>query len=394
MMRFVNYGDLRANPFGPVNARYVCFQQRRNIVAVDPLSGELLWAQEDFPPGSEIFGDEQYLFVLPPGRDEASVYRAIDGQLLGRRKVHRPKSNPNIHNDGRGGWGSPALSLSDSGIDFWGRFVLTWEEADGKSHTADGTPTMGTSYPVPAALDSGRVLTLFDPWRQKAAWPSRNFAAGARVSVVGSEAVGVLEPGGRFVLLALADGRTIADVQLPVRPQFSLSDLIVTRLGDQYIVLANDDRVLGMGREDQVSQPPQGITFPVRRGRLYAFDSKGKLAWPAPVDVDHQYFLVSQPGRLPVLLFAAFRYPNYIAIGPSGQFDRMMQTSLLAVDRRNGRVVYDKVVRGPMAGMVLEIDGDPANKTVGIATSNGSVNLTFTDKPILDTARRGTGGKE
>ena len=75
--------DFRANPFGPVNARYVCFQRRRNIVAVDPLTGESLWERQDIPPGSEVFGDEQYVFVLPPGSDEASVYRAIDGQLLG-----------------------------------------------------------------------------------------------------------------------------------------------------------------------------------------------------------------------------------------------------------------------------------------------------------------------
>ena len=50
--------------------------------------------------------------------------------------------------------------------------------------------------------------------------------------------------------------------------------------------------------------------YPVRRARLYALDLKGKLAWPAPVDVDHQQFLLSQPGRLPVLLFAAFHFDN------------------------------------------------------------------------------------
>ena len=38
-MIFVNNGvdqDTRANPFGPVNARYVCFLRKRSIVAVDP----------------------------------------------------------------------------------------------------------------------------------------------------------------------------------------------------------------------------------------------------------------------------------------------------------------------------------------------------------------------
>ena len=163
-----------------------------------------------------------------PGSDEASVYRAIDGQLLGTRKLPRPRSDG--YNDDYDGSEPGVISaLSNSGIDFWGRFVLTWEQG---RNGEPGTP------------GHGRVLALFDPWRQKAVWPSRTFASGARVSVVGNEAVGVLEPGGHFVLVALADGRTIADLQLAVRPDFSVTDLVVTRMGDQYIVLANDNRML------------------------------------------------------------------------------------------------------------------------------------------------------
>ncbi len=94
MIVFNNGGnpDFRANPFGPVNARYVCYQRKRSIVAVDPVSGDQLWVRQDIPFGSDIFGDEQYVFVLSPGSNEASVYRAIDGELLGTRKVPRPKS--------------------------------------------------------------------------------------------------------------------------------------------------------------------------------------------------------------------------------------------------------------------------------------------------------------
>ena len=365
-MVFVNNGvdrDFRANPFGPVNARYISFQRMRNIVAVDPVTGESLWVRQDIPPRSEVFGDEQYMFVLSPGSNEASVYRAIDGQLLGIRKVPRPKSAENIFYDGsdRGGYSV----LSNAGIDFIGRYTLTWEQ--GKNNNS-------------------RVLALFDPWQQRAVWPSRTFASGACVSVVGSEAVGVLEPSGHFVLVALADGRTIADLQLEVRPQFSMTDLVVTRMGDQYIVLVNDNRVLG--NEDQGFQPPQGMfCYPVRRARIYALDLQGKLAWPAPADVDHQQFLLSQPGQLPVLFFGVFHYDNR-----GGQMS--VRTSLVAVDRRNGRIVYDKDLRGPMRGMGVEIRGDSVEKTVRIATNNETVNLTFTDKPIQATVRHSTGVKK
>ena len=325
--------EFRANPFGPVNARYVCFQRRRNIVAVDPLTGEPLWVREDIPPGSEVFGDEQYLFVLSPGSDEASVYRAIDGQLLGTRKVPRPKSDAN----------SPLTTAAGTR----GQFARcpTRESISGAVSSSPGSKVDGSTdrYRGTRYSGSGRVLALFDPWQQKAVWPSRNFASGARVSMVGSEAVGVLEPSGHFVLVALADGRTIADVQLEVRPQFSVTDLVVTRMGDQYIVLANDNRMLGNGNEDQAIQPPQGMScYPVRRARIHALDLQGKLAWPAPVDVDHQQFLLSQPGRLPVLLFAGL-HSNY----RSRPGKSTVRTSLVAVDRRNGRIVYDKDFRCP-----------------------------------------------
>ena len=71
-----------------------------------------------------------------------------------------------------------------------------------------------------------------------------------------------------------------------------------------------------------------------------------------------------------------------------------MRTSLVAVDRRNGRIVYDKDIRGPMRWMGVEIRGDPAEKTVRIVTNNEAVNLTFTDKPIQTTVRHSTGVKK
>ena len=56
---------------------------------VDPRSGETLWVRQGFPPGCELFGDDQYVFVLSPDREEATLLRATDGELLGTRKVPR-----------------------------------------------------------------------------------------------------------------------------------------------------------------------------------------------------------------------------------------------------------------------------------------------------------------
>ncbi len=158
-------------------------------------------------------------------------------------------------------------------------------------------------------------------------------------------------------------------------------------MGDQYIVVADDNRVLG-NNNDGMQQPQGMFCYPVRRSRLYALDLKGKLAWPAPVDVDRQQFLLSQPGRLPVLFFAAFHFDN--RGGPMNN----LRTSLVAVDRRNGRIVYDEDSRGPMRWLGVDIHGDPEQKTARITTNSETVSLTFTDKPIKATVRHSTGVKK
>jgi len=76
----------RSNLLGPVTNEYVCFQRFRNVVAVDPRNGETLWVRQDVPPGSDLFGDDQYVFILSPDREDAMLLRATDGELLGRGK--------------------------------------------------------------------------------------------------------------------------------------------------------------------------------------------------------------------------------------------------------------------------------------------------------------------
>jgi outer membrane protein assembly factor BamB len=362
-------GVFRTNPFGPVNDRIVCFQRVRNLVAVDPMSGERLWVRQDIPQNSEVFGDENYVFVVSPGKAEAAVYRAIDGEYLGDRKlphVERSEGNAYPYTNSYDGYERNS-SLANFGTLFVGRNILTWGRGpQGKSSS----------------------LALFDLWKQQQVWPQRTFATGSRVDVVEQDAVGVLEPDGHFVLIDLADGRTISDLKLKLR-SFNLTDLAVMRMGDQYIVIAQDRSANNNGNNEQ-TQPPRGMLgYGLRRARLYAIDLQGRLAWSEPVDTDHHCFLLTQPARLPVLLFGSFRYEQV-----NNQGTRM-RTTLLAVDRRDGRIVYDKNdvgPLGPMGLMALDIDGDPGDKTVRIRANSDNIVLTFTDKPVKSAVRKSSGG--
>ncbi len=54
-------------------ARYVCVQRLRSLMALDALTGATLWVRQDVPQGSALFGDDEYVFVLPPDKLEALV---------------------------------------------------------------------------------------------------------------------------------------------------------------------------------------------------------------------------------------------------------------------------------------------------------------------------------
>lgn len=335
----------RMNSLGPVTSRYACFMRLRNLVVVDPLTGEPLWIRQDVPVNSEMFGDEQYIFVLPPDQNEATVYRAQDGELLGKRPVQRAKHRQG-YSDGM--QRSMYSTFNVLGTAMLGRYVLTWDQENNQ-----------------------RVLRLFDPWEQKDLWPPRKFAAGSQADLVQEDAIGVFEPDGHFVLMELPSGRTIADVKL--QPEKTLSEIVVTRLGRQYFLLTNDGT--NPQRPNQVTlQPLQGTLYqPVRKGRLYALDLQGKTMWPSPVAVQDQYFLLNQPADVPLLAFACMRYEQ--------RGNPRVRTSLACVDRRTGRLIPTPDYPNQHT-MCMDIVGDPEHQSVELRLQNNSTVLKFTDKPL------------
>jgi hypothetical protein len=316
-------------------------------MAVDPRSGETLWERQDVPPGSKLFGDDEYVLAQPPDKGEAMLFRALDGELLGTRSIPRVKDGQSFSAMERE---SPeGVPLEESCIATVGRYLLLWQ--------VEGPQ---------------RVLSLFDPLPGKAVWSPRKFSAGARASVVDATAVGVLEPDGHFVLLALPDGRTISDAKL--NPETSLAEIIVLKSGDQYFLVTNRAATRLPNRQ-QLMQPVPGYSFKtITRGRLYAFDCHGQLQWPAAVTIQNQNLLLNQPPRLPVLPLACQVYdqrPN-----APGRY----QVKVLCVDKRTGRTIYRKDFDNPTG--VFGLVGNPENKTVTLNLQRNTVTLTFTDKPL------------
>jgi len=293
----------------------VCFQRQHRLFCVDPLSGEVLWQREDLPAECDLFADRELLFVTPAESEEARVFSVLDGRELGRRRV-------------------PPLKVR-----MWtlGRKVLTWEAADHETR-----------------------LTLVDPWTGEDLWQHR-FGAAAQPWLVAGDEAAVLEGQGNFTVVALPGGET--RLTATVDPSPSLSDAIVLRSADHYVLIANH----AVAKARPMISHPYPIPLPVN-GRVYGFDRKtGRRLWAT--DVTDQALDVGQPAGLPVLLFF-------------GSFQKQQGTritsrlSMLCLDKRSGKVLHRKESTGGGAS-AYRIQADPEKHRIEVRNYLGTLKLTF-----------------
>lgn len=336
---------------GPPTDQGVCFQRFRDLVCVEPVSGEVMWTRKNMPLGCEIFGDEEVVIAAPPEGGEALVLRMLDGELLGKRLV-------------------PPMENRMTTV---GRCLLTWQAEDGK-----------------------QVVKFSDPWKQQVLW-SRPVASGSKGAVAGQDVLGIFEPAGKtakFSLVRLADGKVLVDKE-KVEPESSaMTGIHLLGMADGYLLLTNGPPT-NVPQNESIQPAPGGMNNPIVTGRLYGFDRDGKRLW-GPVKIDQQGLVLTQPSGLPILTFA--RHIHHSAA--NGQPDA--KTSLLCIDKRNGRVAYqnDSVLNTAISN--FEIIGDPADDTVSILLPGKTVTLKCTDKELPPEAaaqqaapkRKGSGAVE
>src|SRR5262249_7186069 len=114
----------------PLQGVGFCFQRGRQLVCVDPLTGQSLWERGPIPPQVEIFGDEELIFVADPSGDDTRVLSAIDGTLLEKRKIARAERRWTTHGRRVLAWDQVGNALKirlydafQQGEDLWSRQV-------------------------------------------------------------------------------------------------------------------------------------------------------------------------------------------------------------------------------------------------------------------------------
>jgi hypothetical protein len=315
------------NPFGeqvgtigPVTREHVILLNGHKLMALEPLTGKALWMREGVAPGTELFGDEELLYALPPDESQAVVYNAVDGTVRGSRAV-------------------PPERLR---VDYLGRHVVTFESQQSQS-----------------------VLALRDPWSGKDLW-SRTFEESSQRTLIGFDEAAVLEPSGKLTIVSLADGTV--HFEAATEPEPHLQQIHVIRSRDHYVLIANT--VAGNAVPGAV-WGNIGSPMIVFRGRVYGFDrATAKRLWVQ--EFDKHGIDLHQPENLPILTFMA----SFSQQRPSPQ-----QFSLTLLDKRTGRLVFDNRNFDEQL-LFVEYEPDVVQKQLELRFLKGALRLTFTDKPI------------
>lgn len=335
---------------GPVLPEGVFFQRGRQIVCADPITGKVIWERSSFAASCEIFGDREMIFVVAPSTDEATVLSTIDGSILGKRTV----------------------KVSERRWAISGRNVLTWD-----NHS------------------KGVELRLFDAWSEQELWTSI-VPADTKGAIVDQEEVALFESTGKLTIRSLRDASVRLESEIPAYDPSDLSDaadpdapvdkksrvvsITVMASRGQYLVLLNQlptrlDAVPGM------SVQPVGshiVSAGIVHGRLFAFDrATGRSQWQVPAFISQYGLPQDQPSESPLLIF--LRNMN-----PTGQAGSKYTTSLLVLDRRDGRAVVDSPAASSQSNsyeVLADLDKKSVTLTLWSPPSTKSIVMQLTDDP-------------
>ena len=318
---------------GPVTRDgFVCQDQRR-LLFIDPFTGETKWWRSDVPLGCELYGDEHYLFVVPPQAKEALVFSTVDGRSMGTVSIPA--------------WGEQLATV--------GRNFIRWEKLTGANQQA------GKGEQRLSAIDSlnGDLLWEF------------SFQRGAKVDIAQGRFIVVVEPDGDSKIIDSQDGAVLAEGSFP--RSTVLKDVHILAGADSFIVVreqpytpSNERRITALNSLD----------YRVIDGSLMAFSrATGAPQWSNPVEVNQESFVLSQPVDLPLLAFAGTMNDRTKSGGRP-------TTSMAVIEKATGRLLFQNDKLPHASGNYCRVKAvDVDRPVVEIEMMNRTIRVEFTSQP-------------
>jgi outer membrane protein assembly factor BamB len=220
---------------GPAGPDFLVVRSAKELLAVDPQTGKLLWRRSDLASGRRIFGDAEFLYVVGDKGDFVCI-RPDDGEKIGE-----------------GRW--------------------AWFDADYTEDHCRGRLILRT-----AAVADGLEIRLWDPATDETVWTRRFPKRTRRWASSASAPIAVMTPDDKIELLDEATGTTAAGFALerPIGPKAAIRTF---RRGETIFACVEDGE-----RRFVVRGPTGGVDSDPVHGRLYAFAPGGtKPLWERPV---------------------------------------------------------------------------------------------------------------
>ncbi len=337
---------MRLGQVGAVEAAYVALVTHKGLVVLDPLRGTEMWSKMDVPAVTQVFGDDQHLYLVEM-RDGASAgvgraLRASDGV---------------------------AVDVPDFGYVYQNRLRIMGRKILAAVHGKDSVQ-----------------LRLYDAHTGKDAW-TKTFDARAIVLKTEEPSLsGVIDGAGKLIVLNAEDGQEILSTSV-VQGRVTLDDL--KNVKDPLLLHDSQRFYLALNKPVDTSEVSGGIVSnnfanglrcaPVN-GWVMAFHradgdrkdgdrvitwKKGGLVWHSYVPLSNQMIVLEQFQNLPVMLFSA-RYNK--AAGNA------WVSVTKSIHKATGKVVFDQDPRSSnSAAQFYSFTIDVKAGTINMVGYNGAI---------------------
>jgi outer membrane protein assembly factor BamB/tetratricopeptide (TPR) repeat protein len=306
----------RVGTVGAVEPSYVALTTSKGLVVLDPLRGTPRWTKISVPPQTEVFGDDQHIFLVNTSSTGISgpsqVLRASDGTPVADVKDF--------------------THLYRHRVRVFGRKLLSADPAGGKLTLR--------LYDVLAGKDLWREA--FDPKAVVLQCEDRNLA-------------GVIEPSGKVSVFDLDSFKPVLRANAL---QFRVTQEDINNLHKPLLLSDRDHFYLALNTPVETTKVMGGVLSnnfqnglrcaPVN-GWFCAFERKtGEFVWHLESRTNNQMLVLEQFKNLPILLFSV-RYVEPIQ-GPGGGIGARGVAYTGSVNKESGKVIWWPVDPRPSNG--------------------------------------------
>jgi outer membrane protein assembly factor BamB len=248
---------------GPVTASYVCLRTHEGLVALDPVDGSVLWTKTDVSPHTQIFGDEEHVYLID----------VRDNKAVGSGRALRGRDGATV-----------------SVPDFTGPFQQRQKIVDGRLLVLD------KESPTP-------VLRFYDILSGKDLWQKEMPHDAVLLATEEPELTGVVAPDGKLTVIDLRIPGEVLQAQVRPADLDKVSAGLLLQDSKQYYVILN--RPEEPKPELQGPYPNVvGLRAAHVNGTVYAlYRQTGKLNWITPAE--NQIVLLERFQELPMMVFTA-----------------------------------------------------------------------------------------